>query len=300
MKLMIDGGCEAPLRDLLHKAANAAQHVEGILLPCAVQLSLVDDEEMREINRVQRGKDSTTDVLSFPSVAYEKGLTAGQAESLLKLEWDVEQAACYLGDVIISLPRAMEQARAYGHSQERELCYLLVHGLFHLFGYDHILEEDKQKMRKQEEKALQGIVESPASDEALLAKARAAMEQAYVPYSHFRVGACVLDKSGRMFTGCNIENASYGLTNCGERTAIFKAVSEGAREPVAIAIASDHDIPWPCGACRQVLSEFAADLRVLLTWGEGHIKETTLKELLPHSFSPANGVQDVLNRSKHG
>ena len=239
-------------------------------------------------------------MLSFPAVAYPPGGTAGRAEALLRLEWDVEEAACYLGDIFISLPRAREQARTYGHSDERELCYLLVHGLFHLFGYDHILKEDKDIMREQEEKALQGLVESPASDARLMELARAAMARAYAPYSRFRVGACVLDKSGRTFSGCNIENASYGLTNCAERTALFKAVSEGATEPVAIAIAADHDIPWPCGACRQVLSEFAGDLRVLLTWGEGEAKETSLKALLPHSFSPANGVQDVLKRSRHG
>ena len=88
-----------------------------------------------------------------------------------------------------------------------------------------------------------------------------------------------------MFQGCNIENASFGLTNCAERTAMFKAVSEGAREFTAIAIASRDAAPWPCGACRQVLNEFAPNIRVLVTWQDG-TESATLPELLPHGFGP--------------
>ena len=98
-----------------------------------------------------------------------------------------------------------------------------------------------------------------------------------------------------MFQGCNIENASFGLTNCAERTAMFKAVSEGAREFTAIAIASRDAAPWPCGACRQVLNEFAPNIRVLVTWQggpgnaarhQGGTESATLPELLPHGFGP--------------
>ena len=120
----------------------------------------------------------------------------------------------------------------------------------------------------------------------LLALARLAMENSYCPYSHYAVGAALLSADGRVFQGCNIENASFGLTNCAERTALFKAVSEGARDFTAIAIASNGSAPYPCGACRQALNEFAPGLRVLVTWGEGEVDETTLSALLPHGFGP--------------
>ena len=110
---------------------------------------------------------------------------------------------------------------------------------------------------------------------------------AYTPYSHFKVGAALLAKDGRVFTGCNIENAGYTPTNCAERTALFKAVSEGVREFTAIAIASRGSAPFPCGACRQSLNEFAPDLRVLVTW-DGNVRETTLRALLPEGFGPAS------------
>ena len=94
----------------------------------------------------------------------------------------------------------------------------------------------------------------------LLVKAHEAQEQAYVPYSKFKVGAAVLMKSGKIYTGCNIENASFGATNCAERTAIFKAVSEGEHEIAAIAIVGSHnEFTYPCGICRQVIAEFMSE-----------------------------------------
>lgn len=128
-------------------------------------------------------------------------------------------------------------------------------------------------------------VPSP-DDEQLLALAREAMQRSYSPYSHFKVGACLLSADGRVFQGCNVENASFGLTNCAERTAVFKAISEGAQEFTAIAIAAEHAAPWPCGACRQVLNEFAPNLRVLITWEGGRTASAPLSELLPHGFGP--------------
>ncbi|AEH54652.1 MULTISPECIES: cytidine deaminase [Heyndrickxia] len=110
---------------------------------------------------------------------------------------------------------------------------------------------------------------------------------AYVPYSHFEVGACLVTKSGKEYLGCNIENASYGLSNCAERTAIFKAVSEGEREFQYMVIAGDTDEPIvPCGACRQVMSEFCGkDMPVLLVNTKGDRRLTTVGELLPGAFS---------------
>lgn len=114
-----------------------------------------------------------------------------------------------------------------------------------------------------------------------------AKENAYVPYSKFKVGAALLTKSGKIYTGCNIENASYGASNCAERTAIFKAVSEGETEFEKIAVASSsHDQTWPCGICRQVMVEFSKELIVVLGDTKSNkIYEYTIDELLHHSFS---------------
>lgn len=141
-----------------------------------------------------------------------------------------------------------------------------------------------------EEKILEAVGmtregDGAVSDEALLALARLAREKSYSPYSKWAVGAALLTASGRVFQGCNIENASFGMTICAERTAVFKAVSEGETEFVAIAIASEKTAPWPCGACRQVLNEFAPDLRVMVTW-DGNVDEMPLSALLPHGFGP--------------
>ena len=124
------------------------------------------------------------------------------------------------------------------------------------------------------------------SDEDLCRLARLAMQKSYSPYSKYAVGAALLSADGRVYTGCNIENASYGLTNCAERTAVFKAVSEGVTEFTAIAIASNGALPYPCGACRQVLNEFAPGIRLLVTGNGGEVEETTLPQLLPHGFGP--------------
>ena len=124
-------------------------------------------------------------------------------------------------------------------------------------------------------------------DEELLQKARDMKRFAYVPYSHYWVGAALRAKDGRIFTGCNVENAAFGNTMCAERTALFKAVSEGARKFTAIAIAAEGSAPFPCGACRQSLYEFAPELRVLVTW-DGNVREAGLNELLPEGFGPSS------------
>ncbi|WP_018662816.1 cytidine deaminase [Heyndrickxia acidiproducens] len=115
-------------------------------------------------------------------------------------------------------------------------------------------------------------------------------KSAYVPYSHFQVGACLVTKNGKEYLGCNIENASYGLTNCAERTAIFKAVSEGERDFQYLVVAGDTDEPIvPCGACRQVISEFCpSDMPVLLVNTKGDRRKTTVGELLPGAFSKSD------------
>lgn len=121
----------------------------------------------------------------------------------------------------------------------------------------------------------------------LIDEAIAASKQAHVPYSHFHVGAALLTTDGKIYRGCNIENASYGLTNCAERTAIFKAVSEGDKQFSAIAVVGDTDGPIsPCGACRQVLAEFCDDhTQIILANLKGDFVITKINEILPGYFS---------------
>ncbi|MEG1946152.1 MAG: cytidine deaminase [Lachnospiraceae bacterium] len=125
----------------------------------------------------------------------------------------------------------------------------------------------------------------------LIVKAIEAKKFAYVPYSHFRVGAALLTKSGKIYTGCNIENASYTPTNCAERTAVFKAVSEGEMEFEAIVVNGDnHDYLPPCGVCRQVLAEFCEldTFQVILANSVEDYKVVTLGQLLPGAFLTKN------------
>ena len=123
------------------------------------------------------------------------------------------------------------------------------------------------------------------TEQALCQKAIAMLDMAYVPYSHFPVGAALLCKDGTVFTGCNIENAAYGLTICAERTAIFKAISEGHRDFKRIVIAGkSEDYCVPCGSCRQVMQEFAPQMEVICLNGKGEAKHFALKELLPYGF----------------
>jgi len=119
--------------------------------------------------------------------------------------------------------------------------------------------------------------------------ARAAKKHSYSPYSRFRVGAALLAKDGNVFTGCNVEDSSLGLTVCAERTALLKAVSEGVRKFVAIAVASDEDgFTFPCGACRQVLLDIAGDIDVVLTAPGGKMQVFKTSELLPFPFGADN------------
>ncbi|MBQ9393272.1 MAG: cytidine deaminase [Oscillospiraceae bacterium] len=123
------------------------------------------------------------------------------------------------------------------------------------------------------------------TEQALCRTAIDMMERAYIPYSHFPVGAALECSDGTVFTGCNIENAAYGATMCAERTAIFKAVSEGRRDFVRIAIAGkSKDFCVPCGTCRQVMMEFAPDIEVICLNGAGESRKFALKELLPYGF----------------
>ena len=121
----------------------------------------------------------------------------------------------------------------------------------------------------------------------LIEEAKKARGYAYVPYSKFKVGAALLTKDGKVYRGCNIENAAYSMCNCAERTALFKAYSEGDKEFAALAVIADTPRPVPpCGACRQVISELCpSDMKIILANLNGDITELTVKELLPNAFS---------------
>lgn len=130
----------------------------------------------------------------------------------------------------------------------------------------------------------------------LIIEAKKAREHAYTPYSKFKVGAALVTKSGKIYHGCNIENAAYGPTNCAERTAFFRAVYDGEREFTKIAIVGGPEgeeadaLCAPCGVCRQVMMEFCdpENFRIILADGKEKILEFTLKEMLPYGFGPAN------------
>ncbi len=133
------------------------------------------------------------------------------------------------------------------------------------------------------------------SNEELIETALKAREFSYSPYSKFKVGAALLAKNGKVYTGCNIESASYTPTNCAERTAFFKAVSEGEREFEAIAITGGYDgapteYSYPCGVCRQVMMEFCdpKSFRVITAVSKEKYLEKTLEEMLPYGFGPSN------------
>ncbi|HUF89500.1 MAG TPA: cytidine deaminase [Gemmatimonadota bacterium] len=125
---------------------------------------------------------------------------------------------------------------------------------------------------------------APATSDRLLALAEEARGRAYAPYSGYLVGAALEAADGRVFVGCNVENASYSVTCCAERSALFAAVSAGARSFRRIVVTAAGRGPYPCGACRQALAEFAPDLEVAVVTDAGDRREFTLDQLLPHPF----------------
>jgi cytidine deaminase len=129
------------------------------------------------------------------------------------------------------------------------------------------------------------LPDAPEASAALITAALAARENAFAPYSKFRVGAAIEDTGGRIHTGCNVENSTYGLTVCAERVAVFKAISEGVRKFRRMAIAADTDaLTPPCGACRQILWEFCGDIEIVLVNPRGKTETHRLKDLFPKPF----------------
>lgn len=286
-------GCPDGLEALLESVADVCMQLEGVE-KAGFSIRIVDDAEIRRLNRELRNIDSATDVLSFPTVRYPIGTTAKDNAKRLKREYDPSVGWINLGDCVINLKRAKEQAEEFGHSLKREIAYLTAHSAFHLMGYDHMTPDDKQIMRSMEKKAMQRLKlyrnereDTPMTYEKLFELACHARENAYAPYSEYKVGACILTESGKTYTGCNFENASYGATICAERCAASCAVADGERRFKAIAIAA-NTAAWPCGICRQVLREFACDpdMPVIVGPHDGEFRVKPLSELLPESFGP--------------
>ena len=274
---------------LFSLVANEAEIVEGVQNLC-VNLKVCDNKTIQEYNAKYRGIDAATDVLSFPSMDFG-GKTISECPDILKSNYDTETRKYFIGDSIISIERAEEQAKEYGHSLKRELAFLFCHSILHLFGYDHIERRDVEIMEDKQKKILNNLRiqrdnNGKVSDKTLIDLAIKSMEFSYSPYSKFAVGACLLSKDGNIFTGCNVENAAYGSTICAERTAVLKAVSDGVHDFDTIAIAGIGIKPYPCGACRQFLYEFSPNIRILVTDEKGNYDETNLSDLLPHGFGP--------------
>lgn len=276
--------------NLLQIVADKCQINEGITQECCVNILFTNNFGIQTLNKEMRGIDKTTDVLSFPNISLKSG-TLGKNQNLLKNTYDVDSKCNLIGDIAISLEQAKIQSKEFNHSYSREIAYLLTHSILHLFGYDHIDENDKREMRQMEEKILCSVNISrdetrEVSDQTLIDLAIKAMDRAYTPYSNFPVGACILSSDGRLFQGCNIENAAYGVTMCAERTALFKAVSEGAREFIKIAVVGKNTKAFPCGSCRQALNEFSPNIMILVGDKTGNFIKTSLDKLLPNGFGP--------------
>lgn len=283
-------GLPASMDAVLRRVGDAAVSLEGLCGRYQVSCTITDDLGIAAINREQRGIDRPTDVLSFPSVRYPAGATAGRHPNRLRREYDPQTRSIVLGDVVISLPAARRQATELGHSLTRELGFLFAHSLLHLMGYDHEETSQRTQMRRMEERIMEktGLHRTLSdADFALLEAAQKAMHNAYAPYSRYRVGACIRTRDGKLYSGCNVENASFGLSLCAERNAMTTAVTQSDTGIEAVAIAARGAMPYPCGACRQFLREFAepGTIRVIVA-NEEQIDITTLESLLPNSFGP--------------
>jgi len=278
------------IENIIKNAVEICLVHEEIERRSEVSILLVDNERIREINNEQRGINFPTDVLSFPIVEMEDGKIKSNLGDI-----DMEENLMLLGDVVISLEMVYKQAKEYGHPFERELAFLITHGVFHLLGYDHEDDENENIMMNKQEAVLEnmGFIrqeykrEAGLDYEVLVRKAMEEKSKAYAPYSGFKVGAAVLTEKGDIYTGVNIENVSYSATNCAERTAIFKAISNGERKIKAIAVLSDsEEIIFPCGTCRQVILEFGdGNTKIICGNNNGEYKVYTLEELLPCAFS---------------
>lgn len=251
-------------RSFLEELLDFVMREEGRDIRGQVVVAFLDEESMRDVKRKFFNVDALGDVVSFFYGEDPDGV------------W---------GEVLVCVPVACETSKNRGVPLSEELAFLVVHGLLHLFGYDDSTPQGYEEMLRRGEALLRAYQRERKRKE-LLRRAAKAREFAYAPYSSFRVGAALLSQDGRVFVGCNVENASFGVTLCAERVALGKAVSEGVRAFEAIAIVSDAvSFCFPCGACRQALAEFGVDMEVVAGSSNGTYVVKLLRELLPWTFT---------------
>jgi len=280
----------AGAQELMQQVAQECLKQEGVENLCAC-LTIVDGEEIRALNARTRDTDRETDVLSFPEIKYPYPKTARDCPDRLKKAYDPAYGMGFLGDIVMNIARAQQQAQELGHSVARETGYLTAHAMFHLLGYDHMTDADKPRMREMEKKTMKALklfrLEAYGMNTEAKELALKSRENSYSPYSHFRVGACLVAQDGELYNGANFENASYGAAICAERCAVSNAIAHGAKRFTQVYIACDKGYAWPCGICRQVLNEFKqGDLEVYTGDGENEWQMKKLSELLPESFGP--------------
>lgn len=275
-----DWQCTEEYTQLFHAVVAEAIKEEGFPLECEVSVMLVSPEKICELNQQFRSIPKETDVLSFPQYDFN--------EEIFPLT--VQEEELPLGDIVIAVEIAKKQAKEYGHTVQREMAFLTAHSMLHLFGYDHVTPEEESVMVQKQEKILERAgyarfdnVQQKA--QTLLQEAKKVMERAYAPYSQFRVGAALLGVSGKIYTGCNVENASYGISSCAERNAVYQGIASGEQNFTLIAIVSGQKKETlPCGVCRQVLFEFMPKGTVITEQEDGKLHFYTVEELLPKGF----------------
>ena len=241
-----------------------------------VSLSIVNNDEMQTLNKTYRGVDKSTDVLTFPYDCNEN-----EAEPFIDL-----------GSIILCLEQCIDEAKEYNFPVDKELAYLFIHGILHSFGYDHHKsQEDEKIMFDLQEKLINTLPYDFYTDVKVLKKnLKSAQSNAYVPYSKFKVGACVVTKDGKYHTGFNIENSAYSVCCCAERVALFRTYAEGYHKEDIVAlgcITSSKNIGTPCGVCRQAMSELMNLNCTVYIYNVDMDKEliTTVSDLLPYCFT---------------
>lgn len=248
----------------LEKLLQLVLKEENVDLSGTLNLVLVEEEKMRELKERFFGKKESSDVMSF-FYGEEKDKT-----------W---------GEIIICIPVALRQVQEAGNSVDDELSLLFIHGLLHCLGYDDRAPQDLHIMKEKQEHYL-NTFKKHLLFEKLIDEAQKQLDLSYAPYSGYKVASALLCTNGKIVTGVNVENASFGLSICAERVAVSKAISMGLQNFEAIAIVSEKkDFCYPCGACLQVLAEFSPEMQVLVARSREDFKIFNLKELLPCSFS---------------
>jgi len=242
-----------------------------------VSLTLVGDEEIQRLNREYRKIDRPTDVLTF---AYREA------------DLVPDEPVFDLGSILIDPAVARKQAKEFHHPYPRELAFLFIHGLLHIFGYDHHSgQKDAEIMFALQNRILDTLpVDFYTNQKKMKKLLLEAQSHSYSPYSHFRVGAVVVTKDGKYHLGFNIENSAYGCCICAERCALFRTYAEGYHREDIVSLGCITDastVGTPCGSCRQVMSELMPLSAPVYIYNNDETKHlfSTVEGLLPYTFT---------------